>query len=97
MQGLFDGDTANRLVQLNANPAIWWDATNAPGNPFTDPLGNSLGSLILFTAGGFAPAPSGFWREDFASPDLQNRWGWQTTNRFSFQIIDDMSALVPVG
>jgi hypothetical protein len=97
MQGLFDGDTATRLVQMNATPAIWWDRTNAPGAPFSDPLNNNLGSLLFFTAGGFAAAPSGFWREDFVSPDLTNRAGWQTTNRFSFQINEGMSALVPLN
>jgi hypothetical protein len=97
MQGLFDGDTPTRIAQMNANPAIWWDSTNAPGAPHADALNNNLGSLILFTLGGFPFAPSGFWRMDYSSPDLVNRWGWQTTNRFSFQIIDDMSALVPVG
>jgi len=97
MEGLFDGDTQVRLAQMNANPAVWWDTTNAPGAPFADAANNNLGSLILFTLGGFPFAPSGFWRMDYISPDLTNRAGWQTTSRFSFQIIDDMSELVPVG
>lgn len=97
MEGLFDGDTQNRVVQMNANPAVWWDRTNAPAAPFTDAMNNNLGSLIFFTAGGFAPAPSGFWRVDYISPDLGNRSNWQVSNRFSFQIHDGMSALVPVG
>jgi len=97
MEGLFDGDTQVRLAQMNANPAAWSDTTNAPGAPFADAANDNLGSLMLFTVGGFPHAPSGFWRMDYISPDLSNRWGWQTTNQFSFQITDDMSALVPVG
>ena len=88
VSGLFDGDTATRILQIGPGAATFWDFDDAGGSASdTDGRGSAF---VLGAASGLPSAPSGWWRQDFISPDVTNSNAWQfATTTFSIQ--DDIT------
>ena len=71
----------------------WWDQINHPNTPFTDPLGDNKGSVMLFTPSGHGINNPGatWWIMQFHSPDLSASSTWQAANGYTVEIADAMS------
>jgi len=88
VSGLFDGDTANHVATIGPAAAPFWDPEDAGGSTSsTDGRGSAA---VLAALAGLPSAPSGWWREDFVSPDLSSNGGWQF-GTISFAVKDDIT------
>jgi hypothetical protein len=90
-EGLFDGATASAAGNA---PALAWSPLQWPLAPGSDADRPAGGSLRIDLPADRSEAPSGWWRADYLSPDLEGNEAWKGLTQVELRVAASFPARV---